>query len=459
MKGLKYYGELIIQPNSEAHIAILCGWTKREKVAAMLSQDSLQKVAAIGQLYSREGANYVVRNIFLQPQITHLIITGLDMSGSIEFFKNFLEGDIQEDVFHKEIPKESLRRFIGWFSQHYSAIALNDLEKEINLIGSQTRGGAWISAVRDFPDPSYLEASNFPSEGVGMRIEGSKVADLWLKVLDRILKFGRDKKSQYGDMQRELVSLVTVVSDEDSNDPFLPGFLTFGKAEFDKYLEQIMTEVIPSGLEYTYGSRLRNHNGINQIQSMIEQIKKEDYTRRAVAVTWSVSTDDNNPKSPCLVIIQGLVSEGKFFLTCYIRSNDMYGAWPQNALALRSIQQEIACATGKEMGKLTIISGSAHIYERDYEKAIVAVKENKLSLECVHDPRGNFSISIDGPKINVAHMSPIGTVLQRFDGFSAREIMEKICPFVSDVLHAMYLGSELRRAEDALIGRTVYEQE
>jgi thymidylate synthase len=217
-----------------------------------------------------------------------------------------------------------------------------------------------------------------------------------------------------------------------------------------------MTAEIPNGLEYTYGSRFRSPQ--DQIQSIIDQINEEDYTRRAVAVTWNVSTDDGNPKAPCLVIIQALVSSGKLYLTCYIRSNDMYGAWPQNAFALRNIQKEVADATGKWMGKLTIISVSAHIYERDYERVLMTVMKHKPRAECVHDPRGNFVIRLRDDRIVITHLNSIGSPLQEFGGVSAQSIMDQIYPFISDVSHALYLGGELQRAEIALKGEIPFAQ-
>lgn len=457
--NLKYYGDLIIQPNPCGDVAIVCGWTKREKLFETLSKDVLKRVGAIGQLYSREGVNYIIRNIFLNPSIRYIIISGLDLSGSLGFFKEFLQGSCSyEGIIQKEIQEKKLRRFINWFKSHHlvtDQINLNDVILSTPVLCN------WIDEPLDFPDPPYQEASNFPSESLAFRIEDKKVADLWLKVLDRILKFGRDKKSQYGDMQRELVGMITVISDENPDNFFLPNFLTFGEKELSGYLNQILTGCIPEGLEYTYGSRLRCHGErkIDQIQSIINQINSEDYTRRAVAVTWNVEMDDGNPKAPCLDLIQAIISNGKIHLVCYIRSNDMYGAWPQNAMAMRAVQNEIALATNKEIGKLAIISTSAHIYERDYEKALMVVKKNKPSLECLHDPRGNFVITIEEGLIKVVHLDPEGRSLQEFKGKSANDVFHLICSFISDTLHALYLGGELQKAEIALKQCLSFEQD
>ena len=85
----KYYkNQLII--NSEKGVAITCGWTKKEEIWENLSSESRSKVSALGQLYSKDGVNFIIRNTFLNPSVNYLIITGKDISGSIESFKDFL---------------------------------------------------------------------------------------------------------------------------------------------------------------------------------------------------------------------------------------------------------------------------------------------------------------------------------------------------------------------------------
>ncbi len=251
----KYYKDLIICPSQSGDIGIICSWTKREKIYAMLDDDVSSRVGAIGQLYSADGINYIVRNVFLNPNITSLIVTGLDMSGSIDTFKRFLLRKLEAGVLHKEIPKNSQDEFINWFKNHTYFVHTDEL---IWVIKRSTSIELWREASISFPDAEYQESTDCPSEETGMRVEDGKIADCWLKILDRVLKFGRNKKSQYSDMQRELVALVSVISDEDVDNPFLPDFLTFDKKKLDAYLPQVMTAEIPDGLEYTYGSRFRS---------------------------------------------------------------------------------------------------------------------------------------------------------------------------------------------------------
>lgn len=456
MNWPKYYKDNLLSFNEDAHIGIVTCWTKKEEIKEKLTPLNLNKVAVIGQLYSKEGISYIIRNLYLRPNVNTLIITGKDLSGSKEFFKNFLNKQENRELIHKEIPEEKIEEFIAWFSQNTYFIEEEQLNDTIDAINIEQD---WTNQTIDFPEPEKRESNIYPSEEACFRLEDKKIADLWLKVLDRIIKFGKNKMSAYSEMQTELVNITTVISEEDPDDPYLPDFLYFSQQELTDYYPQLMTDHIFQGVEYTYGSRLRNHDGINQIEHIIKDLKENNYSRRAIAFTWNVAKDTGNPKSPCLNLVHALVNGEKLYLTCYMRSNDMYRAWPQNAFALRKVQKEISQAINIPMGKLIFVSNSAHIYERDYVEACDVVEKYKPKLECNQDPRGSFVIELKDEQIKVNHYSPDGIVLQTFAGKTATELQNQIFTFISDPLHALDLGQELYKAELALNNDLKYNQD
>ena len=165
-----------------------------------------------------------------------------------------------------------------------------------------------------------------------------------------------------------------------------------------------MGSEIPKNVEYTYGSRLRDFSGINQIDAMVEHLKEALFSRRAVAVTWNVPKDCKNMNCPCLNLIQALVEE-KLHLTAYLRSNDMFRAWPENALALLFMQQELCEKLGVPKGDLIIISNSAHIYSSNWDDARRIIAKNPglnewelSSGKRMPDPRGNILVNVEVKK-------------------------------------------------------------
>ncbi len=454
----KYYNNQIIIPSPEGYFGIITGWSKKEHINDLISAANKNKIGAIGQLYSKEGINYIIRNLFLNPKISQLIVTGKDLSGSLKFFQDFLNTGKGQEILHKELPSDKIQLCIDWYKTNTHFIAEEDLNSFLTQkpIANQIN---WIKETIDFPDQEQREKIDFPSEEICFRLEDKKIADLWLKVLDRVLKFGVNKMSQYSEMQRELINVTTIISDEDPDNPYLSDFLYFNKQDLENYYPQLMTDRIFEGVEYTYGSRLRNFNGINQIEALINDLKTNNYSRRAIAFTWDVMKDTGNPKSPCINLINALIQGDKLYLSTYMRSNDMYRAWPQNCFALRKVQKEIADALNIKMGKLCFISNSAHIYERDFLAASEMVDKHKTKTECIQDPRGSFVINVENEKIIASHFSPEGQFIQKFVGTTATEINNQIFTFISDVLHALDLGRELMKAELALKNNLTYQQD
>ena len=135
-------------------------------------------------------------------------------------------------------------------------------------------------------------------------------------------------------------------------------------------------------------------------------------------------------------------------MTCFIRSNDMFMAWPQNAFGLRKIQQEIANAIELSMGSLTIISSSAHIYENNWADASEIAKTHSGHGQ-VFDQRGNIVISFENGVIVAKHYSQSGKFLNKYSGNNAKEVYLQLARenILSDPGHMMYIGAELMNAE------------
>src|SRR4030042_5241325 len=100
----KYYTNQILIPSTEGFIGIISGWTKKEHIDEIILAENKNKIGAIGQLYSKEGINYIIRNLFLNPRLAKLIVTGNDLSGSLKFFQEFLNENKGLNLIHPEIP-------------------------------------------------------------------------------------------------------------------------------------------------------------------------------------------------------------------------------------------------------------------------------------------------------------------------------------------------------------------
>jgi len=249
-------------------------------------------------------------------------------------------------------------------------------------------------------------------------------------------------------------------------------YFRFTEEYLKEYYDEICTDKIPEGTIYTYGSRFRAWDAkdgtkIDQIADMIEYLKKDTYRKSAIAVTWIVEDEltrrylNKDKNSPCIDLVQPNVQDGVLNFTVYIRSNDMFRGWPLNAFGLRKLQKIIANRLGVDMGTLTTISCSAHIYQDNWEETRELLKKYFPNTNCFFDPRGYYIISLQEEKIKVNHYSPNSQLLKEYVGTKAREINDQInsSQHTKDPYHASYLGEELMKAQIALETNSKYEQD
>jgi len=109
--------------------------------------------------------------------------------------------------------------------------------------------------------------------------------------------------------------------------------------------------------------------GIDQLQNLIEGIKKDPYSRRHLLSTWNVSQLDEMVLAPCHVLCQFYVSKNGY-LDCqlYQRSGDMFLGVPFNIACYSIFTRLIANITGLKARKFIHIIGDAHIYTNHIEQ-------------------------------------------------------------------------------------------
>lgn len=453
-----YFRENLVLGSMSAGVGVATLWTPKDAFVKKLDKESY---TVIGQLYSNDGINPMIRNVLANPIIRTIVLCGQDRIGSADSLAMLLKNGVnerhevigkEEALVESEIPLEA----IELFRKHVELVDLRGelkAEKVQDAIQSADNNATPWADPQTFPE-AKVEAEWYPSEESVYTYRGKTVAEVFPKILHGVMRFGEEKESHHTDgTQRELLNVTAVITDECPERIEFVDYFPFDKEHFDKYLPQIMTAKEMESLSYTYGIRLRDHGGVNQIESIIQKLKEEPFSRRAVGVLWNVETDDQASHPPCLNLIHATVKYEKLYLTAYLRSNDMYRAWPENALAFRTMQKEIADALDLEMGALTTVSGSAHIYEESYVRVKKIIDEHYPALPCEHDPRGNFVICTTTEGIiEVVHQSPQGRKLGAYSGKTAIEIFERIAADqgISVHIHAFDLGAELQKAEIAL---------
>jgi len=154
--------------------------------------------------------------------------------------------------------------------------------------------------------------------------------------------------------------------------------------------------------EYTYHGRLQNYGvwkefidgqsqeagkiKVDQIQTVIDKLSKQPFTRQAQMITWMPDIDNDCFDPPCLQSLWYRIledEEGIYWLNCNVRfrSNDAWGANFMNMFGFTQFNKEVIAAgvaekTGKtvKLGRLNWHADSFHIYGKDLK----VVKERLL---------------------------------------------------------------------------------
>jgi thymidylate synthase len=141
--------------------------------------------------------------------------------------------------------------------------------------------------------------------------------------------------------------------------------------EFPAYFAGQIKEYSDDGaaLNGAYGFRWRYHFGMDQIRGVVELLKKDMGSRRAVIQMYDPIHDSDGGKDvPCNTVIYFRVNRYLLDMTVSCRSNDVvWGAYGANAVHFSILQEFIADQLGIPVGTYTQISNNFHIYERHWD--------------------------------------------------------------------------------------------
>ena len=124
----------------------------------------------------------------------------------------------------------------------------------------------------------------------------------------------------------------------------------------------------------SYASRLRDYGGVgrDQVEWVIARLRADPQSRSATITTFEPLIDTTY--IPCVSMLDFWVPAGSLELVVYAHSIDFGSKGYGNLVQLAAIQQEVASALGLDVGSLTFVIKSAHVYdtEFDYMRGVLA---------------------------------------------------------------------------------------
>ncbi len=119
-----------------------------------------------------------------------------------------------------------------------------------------------------------------------------------------------------------------------------------------------------------YGRRFFNFAGINQVTNVIDLLRREPDSRRAVIQLFAagdIAREHNDV--PCTCALQFMIRDGALHMVTFMRSNDVYLGLPHDIFCFTMLQELMARTLGAEVGNYKHAVGSLHLYEHNLEAA------------------------------------------------------------------------------------------
>jgi thymidylate synthase len=119
----------------------------------------------------------------------------------------------------------------------------------------------------------------------------------------------------------------------------------------------------------SFGGDYPEHNGVDQIADLVDEIERNPNSRRLIVTGWDPRQTDKVDLPPCHTLFQFKVENARL-LHCqlYQRSADAFLGVPFNISSYALLMHMVAHVCGLEVGEFVYTLGDYHIYKNHIEQ-------------------------------------------------------------------------------------------
>jgi thymidylate synthase len=126
--------------------------------------------------------------------------------------------------------------------------------------------------------------------------------------------------------------------------------------------------------------RTADGRSINQIDQLIEQIKKNPDSRRLIVTAWNPGEIEQMALPPCHALFQFYVCDGELSCQLYQRSADLFLGVPFNIASYALLTLMVAQVCGLKPGDFVHTFGDLHLYSNHVEQAKLQLSRERRPL-------------------------------------------------------------------------------
>ena len=141
-----------------------------------------------------------------------------------------------------------------------------------------------------------------------------------------------------------------------------------------------------------YGRQWRDFGGVDQIETLLDMIRRSPDSRRLIVSAWNPPDVPQMALPPCHTMWQVRILGGKLHLQLYQRSADMFLGVPFNIASYALLLVMLAHVTGYEPGDFIHSIGDAHIYSNHMEQVQTQLSRDPRPLPSLRITRHVISL-------------------------------------------------------------------
>lgn len=211
--------------------------------------------------------------------------------------------------------------------------------------------------------------------------------------------------------QKEITA--TIFVENPLQEPMISRCMIGGARELEQYRQEMLDGILDFEVEkgkwaYTYHDRMVRYPAggkyVDQVQFVIDELKRNPSSRRAVIIIRDVGVDAGSTDPACLQHLQYFIRDGKLHCKVLFRSNDACKATFMNAFALIMLQKRIADALNVPIGTYTHRANSFHAYEHDWMMLESYYSRIKSGNDLTYDYVGDWKDEMEEYRPEIVEM-------------------------------------------------------